>query len=180
MGGRMNDASIQRATPADAEGIVQLLAACREDMLSRGIRQWVEQYPDVGAVASTVADTFLVRLGREIAATIALNEQPEREYDRVRWLTPLHQAALIVHRLAVHPRYQRRGLAKRLMRFAEELASQRRLGSIRLDAFSGNPAALALYEGLGYTRVGQVFFPHRDLPFVCFEKVLGGCAPGLS
>jgi len=168
----MNDASIQQASPADAEAIIQLLADCRQDMLARGIRQWVAQYPTLQAVWADIADTFVVRIGGRLAATVALNEKGEREYEQVRWLTPFHQRALVVHRLAVHPAFQRRELARRLMQFAKQLAAQRGITTIRLDGFSGNPAALALYEGMGYARAGEVFFPHRDLPFVCFEKVL--------
>lgn len=163
---------IQQASPQDAPETMQLLAACREDMLSRGIRQWVDQYPTLQVVAAAIDDTFIVRLDGRLAATVMLNEQNEKEYETLRWLTPFHQRALVVHRLAVHPAFQRRGLARRLMRFAGDLAVRRGLASIRLDAFSGNPAALALYDGLGYHSVGRVFFPHRDLPFVCFEKVL--------
>jgi ribosomal protein S18 acetylase RimI-like enzyme len=169
----MSEPDVQRATPGDAEGIMHLLVACRQDMLARGIRQWVEQYPTAAVVEEAMADTFVIRLEGRIAATAALNERAGSAYERVRWLTPLRQPALIVHRLAVHPDFQRRGLARRLMRFAEEYAARRGLASIRLDAFSGNPSALALYDRVGYTRVGQVFFPHRDLPFICFEKVLG-------
>jgi ribosomal protein S18 acetylase RimI-like enzyme len=168
----MNDTVIQQALPQDAEAIMQLMVACRQDMLSQGIRQWVEHYPTAAAVEATMADTFVIRLDGDITATVTLNEQGEQQYETVRWLTPLRQRALVVHRLAVHPRYQRRGLARRLMQFAERLAMERGLASIRLDSFSGNPAALALYEGLGYTRMGEVRFPHRDLSFVCFEKVL--------
>jgi ribosomal protein S18 acetylase RimI-like enzyme len=168
----MNDSNIQRAAPGEAEAIFRLLDACRQDMLSRSIRQWVEQYPTPEVVVAALGDTFVIRARTDLAATAVLNEQSDPEYRRVRWLTPPEQPALVVHRLAVHPRFQRLGLAKRLMRFAEEYATGRGLESIRLDSFSGNPAALALYEGLGYLRVGEVRFPHRDLPFVCFEKAL--------
>jgi len=47
-----------------------------------------------------------------------------------------------------------------------------RLACIRLDAYTGNPRALALYEKRGYQRIGQAYFPRRELPFDCFEKVV--------
>ena len=116
-----------------------------------------------------MADTFVVRLAAGLVATVALDGRSEPEYEQLRWLTPLGQPALIVHRLAVHPRFQRRGLAKRLMQFAEEFAADRGLASIRLDAFSGNSAALALYEGLGYVRVGELSFPIATCPSLLRE-----------
>ncbi|WP_173049782.1 hypothetical protein [Nitrospira sp. KM1] len=40
---------------------------------------------------------------------------------------------------------------------------------VRLDAYSGNPQALTLYRRRGYREAGQVTFPRRALPFICFE-----------
>jgi len=57
-----------------------------------------------------------------------------------------------------------------MMVFAESFAANHNFSCIRLDAYTGNPRALALYERLGYQQAGQVFFPRRELPFACFEK----------
>jgi hypothetical protein len=65
------------------------------------------------------------------------------------------------------------GIAGLLMDFAERLALTNKYGSIRLDAYTGNPQAIRLYDGRGYVRTGQVFFPRRTLPFFCYEKVIG-------
>lgn len=58
------------------------------------------------------------------------------------------------------------------MEFAQDFAREQGFASIRLDANTGNNGALALYECLGYDRVGQVYFPRRNAPFDCFEKML--------
>jgi ribosomal protein S18 acetylase RimI-like enzyme len=58
------------------------------------------------------------------------------------------------------------------MEFAENYAIEQRFSCIRLDAYTGNPRAIALYEGRGYERIGQTYFPRRKLPFDCFEKTL--------
>ena len=46
--------------------------------------------------------------------------------------------------------------------------------SIRLDTYTANTPALALYERRGYQRTGQIRFANRTLPFPfdCFEKML--------
>jgi RimJ/RimL family protein N-acetyltransferase len=56
------------------------------------------------------------------------------------------------------------------MRFTHEFACKRGYNTIRLDAFSGNPAVVALFERLGYRRAGSVHF--RKGEFYCYE--LGG------
>ncbi len=76
---------------------------------------------------------------------------------------------LVIHRLCVHPDWQARGLARQLMDFAENHARTQSYASIRLDAYKGNPRAIAFYEKRGYQRVGQARFPRRPLPFDLFE-----------
>jgi ribosomal protein S18 acetylase RimI-like enzyme len=56
------------------------------------------------------------------------------------------------------------------MSFAEETAVTRGYDCIRLDAFTRNPAALALYESRGYRRAGTVHF--RKGAFYCYEKAM--------
>jgi RimJ/RimL family protein N-acetyltransferase len=56
------------------------------------------------------------------------------------------------------------------MEFAEQRAARAGYRAVRLDAFSGNPAALRLYDRLGYRRCGTARFRGRG--FVLFEKVL--------
>jgi len=62
------------------------------------------------------------------------------------------------------------GIARQLMQFAENRASELDFGAIRLDAFIANPAALRLYASLGYQVAGTVMF--RKGLFQCFEKAL--------
>src|SRR6266542_2013101 len=75
-------------------------------------------------------------------------------------------------RLCVHPDWQQRGAGRHLMDFAEAFAKEHGFSCIRLDAYTGNQRALALYEKRGYDRIGQAHFPRRELPFVCFEKIV--------
>jgi len=76
----------------------------------------------------------------------------------------------VIHRLTVHPEHQELGHASTLMLFAESKARDLGCRSIRLDAFTKNPGACALYSGRGYRNLGTVDF--RMGVFYCFEKVL--------
>jgi ribosomal-protein-alanine N-acetyltransferase len=57
--------------------------------------------------------------------------------------------------LAVDPGRRRHGAGQALMREAAGLALERGAEAIYLEVSENNPAALALYEGLGYCRVGH-------------------------
>jgi ribosomal protein S18 acetylase RimI-like enzyme len=76
----------------------------------------------------------------------------------------------VVHRVCVATIFQGQGIAKKLMRFAEDYAGKTRYTSIRLDALAGNPISLGLYDSLGYRRCGT-FKGHQDDCY-CFEKIL--------
>lgn len=164
---------IQSAGPNDALSILNTFRECTEDMHSKGINQWFDYYPNIEIVNSDINNktAYIIKKDNKCIAAITLNEEQEPEYRQINW----HKSngrTLVVHRLAVHPAYQNQGHAKRLMLFAEEFAVQNGYTSIRLDTLCANRYAISLYEKLGYQNLGEVFFPQRDLPFACMEKVL--------
>lgn len=112
---------------------------------------------------------FVMRQDAVCVASVCLNDVQPEEYRPLRWRCE-GARVLVIHRLCVHPEWQRRGVAQHLMDFTENYAAEHGFACIRLDAYTGNPQALALYERRGYTRVGQTYFPRRTLPFDCFEK----------
>lgn len=160
--------SIRPAKSIDLPAIMFLVRYCIAHLEMRGIDQWDEKYPDADTVAGDIErrEMFVLESERGLAGVITLNEHQEPEYQTVSW--QFDGKALVVHRLAVAPDLQGRRLAGILMAFAHGFARSRGYATVRLDAFSGNPAALALYQGLGYCQAGTVRFRKGD--FHCFEK----------
>jgi GNAT superfamily N-acetyltransferase len=72
--------------------------------------------------------------------------------------------------IMVTPPWQGRGLGQWCMAVAEQKAARAGCGTMRLDAFTGNPRAIRLYERCGYRAAGVVRF--RTGEFTCFEKTL--------
>ena len=101
---------------------------------------------------------------------MTLNREQDAAYQTVQWLGG--EPVLVVHRLCVDPVHQGLGLGNRLIDFAEDYARRNAYASIRLDAYTGNPTAVRLYERRGCRNAGQVYFPRRRPPFLCFEKIL--------
>jgi GNAT superfamily N-acetyltransferase len=172
--------AIRVAVARDVDALTRLLSECIDDMRAHGIDQWDDVYPSRATIAADVeSDTAFVatHLNTDLAGFLVLNEDQNPEYAEVAWsINGLPTA--VVHRLMVHPEHQRKGLARFLMRFAEERARMLGYGAIRLDAFSANPRALRLYESLGYRDAGGVTF--RKGPFRCFEKALAQVTPATS
>ena len=168
----MGDLSIARASEHDVDRVMTLIAACIADMRKAGIEQWDDVYPDRPTLLQDARDgtLYLASVAAEpLVGVLVVNSVQSPEYSDVSWTIPGARIA-VVHRLMIDPRYQRRGLARELMRFAEERAAALGCDCVRLDAYSKNPGALQLYDRLGYHDAGSVTF--RKGVFRCFEKKL--------
>jgi ribosomal protein S18 acetylase RimI-like enzyme len=159
------------ATAGDLSKLAELTTACIARMRADGIEQWDEVYPDVAVITRdlTAGTLHVLRESDGIIGCFTLDTTHDPLWAGMVWAVAPESAA-VVHRLMVHPAAQGRGLAKQLMAHAETLARARGFRAIHLDCFTANPAALALYERLGYRRTGTATM--RKGPFVCFEKLL--------
>ncbi|MBC8333454.1 MAG: GNAT family N-acetyltransferase [Anaerolineae bacterium] len=57
----------------------------------------------------------------------------------------------LIANVAVHPNYRRRGIAQRLTQAALEKTRRRRIHEVWLQARTDNPAALTLYQNMGFS-----------------------------
>ena len=153
--------------------IMDLIKASIIDMEAKEIYQWNEHYPAQSIFENDINDgtLYLIKNDHECLGIIAFDEQQSPEYKEIDWLTE-GKRVLVIHRLAINPQYQKQGIARLLMDFAEKIAIKSGYTSIKLDAYSGNARALKLYENTGYKKTGQLLFPFRELLFYCFEKKL--------
>ena len=162
---------IVRAKVGDITEILDLVQECIKDMNTHGIDQWNEQYPPHEIFISDIETGSLLTIKDEerIVGIIVLSEEQDEEYKQVDW-TDKFGKVLVVHRLSVHPKWQRRGIAGKLMDYAESFAKENGYSSIRLDTYCGNPRSLKLFEKRGYERKpGHIFFPECEDPFYCYE-----------
>lgn len=160
------------AVPEDINDIMSLVQVVIKDMQNTGSDQWDDFYPDIQTITSDLKNNtlYILRDQKKCIGMIVLNEDQDNEYQKVNW-NGEEEGVLVIHRLCIHPDRRGKGLANKLMNFAEEYAIENNYKSIRLDAYSANIAAVRLYEKRGYNKIGQVFFPGRKYPFYCFEKI---------
>jgi len=137
--------------------------------------QWDENYPNEKVVLRDLEkeNTFIALSDGQIVGTIVLNEDQDAEYRQLHWLTENYSKNLVVHRLAVRPSHQGKGIAGKLMNFSEEFGKSEGYDSIRLDTLSINSQNVSFYLKRGYLKIGQVFLSYKnEKPYVCFEKIL--------
>lgn len=154
--------------------ILSLTKACAAFMISKGIYQWNEHYPSKEAFIHDIErnELYVFKKENQIIGTIVISTFMDDEYTTVRWLSP-NEKNLYIHRLAVHPSFQKQGYAIQLMEYAEAFAKANNAISIRLDTFSQNPRNQKFYEQRGYKRLGNIYFPKQsEDPFYCYELLL--------
>lgn len=176
---------IRQATTADSPAIMALIRLVVPQMRASGNLQWDADYPNPEAFARDIAlgqlwvVTFPVRVegsaegnsAEEIAAVAALTNDQDPEYAEVGW--DITEPAIVIHRLAVHPQHQGKGLAVALIEHAEQLARERSIACVRLDTNTQNQATQRLLPKLGYTLAGEIGLQFRPgLRFFCYEKRL--------
>lgn len=165
---------IRPAVSKDIPEILKITRACAQKMRLQGIYQWNGYYPSKEAFEQDLAreELYVLQQGRSLTGCIAISTHFDDFYKEVSWLTP-DREHFFIHRLAVHPDHQGKGYAQKLMDFAENMARERKLTSIRLDTFSKNERNQRFYEARGYQRLGEVFFPRQSkFPFYCYELPL--------
>ena len=165
---------IRKAVVEDIPQIKKITEACAQYMIDQGIYQWNKNYPSLEVLTKDVKanNVYVYLVEQKIVGTVMFSMEMDDFYTEVNWLTPNFNQ-LYVHRLAVHPHYQKHGIARALMDFGEALAKEKKCLSIRLDTFSKNPRNNRFYQARQYQQVGQVFFSQKsEHPFYCYEKLL--------
>lgn len=149
--------------------VVNIIRNVIEDLETKGIHQWDEIYPDLETFEHDVQYGCLygwIESGA-LLAVMTLDENKPAEYNQIQW-EKQDSHSLIIHRLAVMPVFQHKGIAGKMVAFAEKLAKDRSYDSVKLDVFALNQQAYALYLSLGYVEKGSVVF--RKGEFICLEK----------
>lgn len=169
----MGSNEIRKARTEEIGEIMELIARCVQVMQAGGSDQWDDSYPNREIITQDIEHGTLYAYidNGAVAGILVLDEHQNELYQSIKW-SQKQGKALIMHRLAVHPEAQGKGIARKLIAYAEQYAREAGYSSIRLDTYTKNTPALALYPGLGYERRGEIFFPGRTASFPVFEKVL--------
>ena len=165
---------IRRGVHEDLMPILEITKNCAVEMDSMGIYQWNENYPNRNAFIDDIKNNELFVFIREalLVGCIALCIKMDDVYKNVKWLT-IDGKNLYIHRLAVDPQFQKKGIGKKLMDYAEDFAKKNNFISVRLDTFSKNKNNMRFYERRGYKKLEEVFFPEQSkFPFYCYELII--------
>jgi ribosomal protein S18 acetylase RimI-like enzyme len=162
----------RKATFKDLTAIWEILQQAILRRKEEGSNQWQDGYPNVDVVQKDMdrGAGFVLIDGEIIVGycAVLINDEPEYAKIQGEWLT--NDDFVVIHRVAIDGKYLGKGLAKRIMTFVEEYAKDNYIYSVKADTNFDNIAMMKIFDKLGYTYCGEVFF--RNSPRRAYEKVL--------
>ena len=164
---------IRLAKMSDLEQIMAVVKESVAMMLAQSNDQWNEQYPIWDDFAKDISAESLYAAERDgmIMGFICLNQEDGENYHLVDWARA-ETKGLVVHRMAVNPKFRRQGIGEALFAFAEMKARQLGLDYMKTDTYYCNQPMQALLTKMGYVKRGEVYFSVRDGAFFCYDKML--------
>lgn len=163
---------LRPATTADLPALLSLIQAVVPLMRAAGNFQWDNTYPNEAVFRDDIRQRqlWLAEEAGSLAGVAAITEDQDAEYGQV---FDLAERAIVVHRLAVAPTFQGRGVAAALLQQAEQLALDRGISRLRIDTNTVNEATQRLFPKLGYRLAGEITLAFRPgLRFLAYEKRL--------
>ena len=125
---------IKLAKLCDLDRVKEIAEACAKKMIEDNIFQWNENYPSKEIFREDIKNNalFVARINSEIVGCIMLSSYKDDVYKNVKWISEDNNN-LYIHRLAFHPRFQKKGIARKMMEYAEAFAKSKNHKSIRLS-----------------------------------------------
>jgi ribosomal protein S18 acetylase RimI-like enzyme len=164
---------IRRCSSADIDQVMALVHKVVPMMRASGNLQWDEEDRNVPVFEKDVqlCQLWVANIEGEIAGFAAITTDQEPEYADVGW--DIDELSIVVHRLAVDPAFQSKGIAAALILQAETVARERDVKVLRVDTNAQNQATQRLFPKLGYALAGEIKLGFRPcLNFLCYEKGL--------
>jgi GNAT superfamily N-acetyltransferase len=168
---------LRLANLEDIASIMRIVRGVVPLMRAAGNLQWDDNYPNPGVFEEDIrlSQLWVAEADESIAGVAALTADQSPEYVQAGW--DISVPAVVVHRLAVDPAFQGRGVAIALLQQAETVARSRifppAVPRVRVDTNTQNQATQRLLPKLGYTLSGEIGLDFRPgLRFFCYEKIL--------
>ena len=162
----------RKAELSEAAPIWEILQQAIIRRKEDGSEQWQDGYPNPAVVANDIekGQGFVLLEGEIIIgySAVLINDEPAYATIEGKWLT--NADFVVIHRVAISETYLGKGLAKMIIREIENFARDKNIYSIKADTNFDNIPMMKIFENLGYTLCGEVYF--RGSPRKAYEKVL--------
>ncbi|QNF34757.1 GNAT family N-acetyltransferase [Adhaeribacter swui] len=162
----------RQANPTDLPLIWEILQQAIMRRKADGSNQWQDGYPNPAVIQKDIEQGHgFVLIEKDTVvgySAVIINHEPAYAAIEGKWLT--NADFVVVHRVAIAVTHLGKGLAQKILEYVADFTRQNHIYSIKADTNFDNPAMIKVFEKLGYSYCGEVYF--RGSPRKAYEKVL--------
>ena len=149
----------RKGSENDLERVMELVVDAQNWFRGQNIDQWQDGYPTREIILNDILsrENYIVELNGVAVATFVISFAGEPTYSEIKgkgWLNENRYA--VVHRIAVADESRRKGIAREILHYAEELSVEQGVSDIRIDTHCDNAPMRSLLKKLGYTHCGRI------------------------
>lgn len=173
---------IRLATNADLEAILLIIEDAKIRFRLQNSSQWQDEggYPNRSTFLKDIENQILYVYDHngEVIGVAAFSEEIEEAYQTIydgSWLLANDAPTLTIHRLAVKKEWYRKGIAKKILAYAEMVCRSRGFVSIRIDTHEKNGEMQHLLQRCGYSCCGIIYLLRsgvKEGKRLAYEKVI--------
>lgn len=164
---------IELSTKENLKDILNIINQAKLYMKKNGINQWNEDYPKIESLENDVLNknNYVVKEGDKIIGTFVLVFGNEKNYQKIEgsWKTDTPYGTL--HRVAVDDSFKGKGVASFILNFAETMAREKNIFSLRIDTHRDNTSMRRFIEKSNFDFCGIIYVEDGSSR-IAFEKIL--------
>ena len=153
---------ILKAKDSQLLEILYIIRECAQQLKDKGVKYWHNTHADYAQISKDIEQgyVFIHTIKKGPVGTITVKPDPEVE-------NTSH-----LDRLAIFPHFQRRGLAKIMIDFAEKHSLENGYSSLRGTIPVDDKSLCKLLEEKGFVNKGIIHHVPNELVKIVFEKKL--------
>lgn len=164
---------IELSTKENLKDILNIINQAKLYMKENGINQWNKDYPKIESLENDILNknSYVVKDNDKIIGTFVLVFGNEKNYQKIEgsWKTDIPYGTL--HRVAVDNSFKGKGVAGFILEFAETMAREKNIFSLRIDTHKDNLSMRRFIKKSGFDFCGIIYVEDGS-PRVAFEKIL--------
>jgi len=136
-------------------------------MVSKGLNQWVGDYPNIDNFRSDLdkGGLFVLVEADKIVGSCSILKENDIAYKEVVWNG---KNALVIHRILIDPAYQGKGFGKEMVNFAYKKVLNEGYDSLKIDTHPDNIKMQKMLKGLSFEFRGYLASINR----LAYEKLV--------
>lgn len=161
----------KKAKLENIDDILEIINQAKENLKKKGLSQWQGDYPNKSTIEEDIKKEigYVLEVENCIRGYVVVDFTEDEAYKNIKGKWNSLGKYVSIHRCAIHDELRGKGYGSELFKFAEKIAKENSIFSVRVDTDPKNLTMKHLFEKNGYKYCGIVFI---DGEKVAYEKIV--------